>query len=90
MLDIFERLLTRESEDTGEDILSIAAKRRPRIEHAQIMRQQDLSRAGRLGGKFAVLKDNPADAFISHYQRTTNACHQRYVVCRNPISACQD
>lgn len=50
VLDIFERVLTREGEKTGEDIQAIAARRRPRIEHAQIMRPADLQRAGRLGG----------------------------------------
>ena len=46
-LDVFEQLLTEESGDP----LSKAAERRPRIEHAQIMRVEDLERTGRLGGK---------------------------------------
>ncbi|KAJ3557061.1 hypothetical protein NM688_g1675 [Phlebia brevispora] len=49
VLDIYERLLTKESVITGESVRDIAAKRRPRIEHAQIMRMEDLSRVGRLG-----------------------------------------
>lgn len=42
MLDIFEDLLQGNA--------SVARERRPRIEHAQIMRRTDLQRAGRLGG----------------------------------------
>ncbi|KAI0341229.1 hypothetical protein BDW22DRAFT_1359484 [Trametopsis cervina] len=49
VLDIFERIMTAESQKTGEDILTVADRRRPRIEHAQIMRLEDLQRAGRLG-----------------------------------------
>ncbi|KAI0688514.1 amidohydrolase family-domain-containing protein [Cytidiella melzeri] len=49
VLDVFESVLTEESIKTGEDVRSIAARRRPRIEHAQIMREEDLQRAGRLG-----------------------------------------
>ncbi|KAI0087591.1 amidohydrolase family-domain-containing protein [Irpex rosettiformis] len=49
VLDVFETVLTEESEKTGEDIQAVAARRRPRIEHAQIMREGDLQRAGRLG-----------------------------------------
>lgn len=47
VLNIYERLLTNGSDDP----LSISNERRPRIEHAQIMRVEDLKRAGRLGGK---------------------------------------
>ncbi|KAF7795130.1 hypothetical protein EIP86_006277 [Pleurotus ostreatoroseus] len=49
VLDIYERLLTQESQKTGEDIKSVSARRRPRIEHAQIMRLEDITRAGKLG-----------------------------------------
>ena len=49
-LDIFERMLKAECNETGEDILTVARRRRPRIEHAQIMRQEDLKRTGELGG----------------------------------------
>ena len=52
MLDIFERILTTESRKTGEDVRTIADRRRPRIEHAQIMRPEDLGRAGALGGEY--------------------------------------
>ena len=50
VLDIFERILIEESEKTGETVHAIADRRRPRIEHAQIMQLEDLERAGRLGG----------------------------------------
>lgn len=43
VLDIFEGLLANSSRTAEE--------RRPRIEHAQIMRPEDLKRAGRLGGE---------------------------------------
>lgn len=46
MLDIFEALLHNDTK--------VADKRRPRIEHAQIMRMEDLERAGRLGGELSV------------------------------------
>ncbi|EKM52572.1 uncharacterized protein PHACADRAFT_261074 [Phanerochaete carnosa HHB-10118-sp] len=49
VLDIFERILTEESEKTGESLRAVADRRRPRIEHAQIMRPEDLGRAGALG-----------------------------------------
>ncbi|KIP09425.1 hypothetical protein PHLGIDRAFT_102850 [Phlebiopsis gigantea 11061_1 CR5-6] len=49
VLDIFERVLTAESQKTGESIQDVARRRRPRIEHAQIMQLNDLERAGRLG-----------------------------------------
>lgn len=49
VLDIFERILTAESKETGEHVKAIAERRRPRIEHAQIMRQEDLERCGKLG-----------------------------------------
>ena len=52
MLDIFERVLTEESKKTGETVLEVAERRRPRIEHAQIMRLKDLERCGKLGGKY--------------------------------------
>ena len=52
VLDIFETVLTQESQKTGEDIQDVAARRRPRIEHAQIMTQDDLLRAGQLGGDY--------------------------------------
>lgn len=49
VLDIFERILAAESAKTGESLHSVAARRRPRIEHAQIMRPEDLDRMGALG-----------------------------------------
>ena len=55
VLDIFEQILTEESKKTGEDIRSIADRRRPRIEHAQIMRLEDIERMGRLGGEWCLL-----------------------------------
>ncbi|CAL1698062.1 unnamed protein product [Somion occarium] len=45
VLDIYERLLWNTSLPSD----TIASQRRPRIEHAQIMRVEDLERAGRLG-----------------------------------------
>lgn len=54
-LDIFERMLVAESKETGENILEVAHRRRPRIEHAQIMRQEDLVRAGKIGGASIVI-----------------------------------
>ena len=56
VLDIYERLLTRESKETGQDIHTIAERRRPRIEHAQIMQVKDLKRAGQLGGKYVTAR----------------------------------
>ncbi|GJE95765.1 amidohydrolase [Phanerochaete sordida] len=49
VLDIFERVLKVEASQTGESLRDVAARRRPRIEHAQIMRAEDLGRAGALG-----------------------------------------
>ncbi|KAI0799818.1 amidohydrolase family-domain-containing protein [Irpex lacteus] len=49
VLDIFESVLTEESRKTGEDVQTVAARRRPRIEHAQIFSVEDLERVGRLG-----------------------------------------
>ncbi|KAK7688493.1 hypothetical protein QCA50_008031 [Cerrena zonata] len=45
VLDIYERLLT----NTSSSVSSESEKRRPRIEHAQIMRLEDLERTGQLG-----------------------------------------
>lgn len=46
VLDVFESLLQGNA--------SAARVRRPRIEHAQIMRPADLQRAGRLGGALST------------------------------------
>ena len=43
--------MTEESEKTGETIREVAERRRPRIEHAQIMTDEDITRLGKLGGK---------------------------------------
>ena len=43
--------MTEESEKTGETIRKVAERRRPRIEHAQIMTDEDIMRLGKLGGK---------------------------------------
>ena len=48
VLDIYENLLTK----SGSSITSESDKRRPRIEHAQIMGLEDLERTGKLGGTF--------------------------------------
>ncbi|THH33281.1 hypothetical protein EUX98_g931 [Antrodiella citrinella] len=45
VLDIYERILTKSSNDP----LAVSKERRPRIEHAQIMRMEDLKRSGALG-----------------------------------------
>jgi len=45
VLDIYERILTKSSNDP----LITSKQRRPRIEHAQIMRLEDLKRSGTLG-----------------------------------------
>lgn len=66
-------MLTAESKETGEDILEVARRRRPRIEHAQIMRQEDLRRAGKIAGKFAYcLSRKILMAARSHRKRTAN------------------
>lgn len=57
VLDIFESLLQGNT--------STARARRPRIEHAQIMRREDLQRAGRLGGALST----PPPADTSHCAR---------------------
>jgi predicted amidohydrolase YtcJ len=51
VLDIYEDVLVRAApnEDGRVEGGMTAAQWRPRIEHAQIMRMEDLERAGRLG-----------------------------------------
>lgn len=46
VLDVFEGLIKNES---GRTPVEVAKERRPRIEHAQIMRIEDLTRSGDLG-----------------------------------------
>jgi len=46
VLDIFEAILTNDSSRLPIDV---AKERRPRIEHAQIMTLEDITRSGRLG-----------------------------------------
>lgn len=46
VLDVFEGI-ARESSDKEKLV-----KRRPRIEHSQIMQPADLERAGKLGGRY--------------------------------------
>ncbi|TCD68977.1 hypothetical protein EIP91_009199 [Steccherinum ochraceum] len=58
VLDIFERILTSESADP----LKLAQSRRPRIEHAQIMRVEDLKRSGQLGVEAVITSVQPTHA----------------------------
>ncbi|EED78577.1 predicted protein [Postia placenta Mad-698-R] len=61
VLDIFEALLHNDTK--------VADKRRPRIEHAQIMRMEDLERAGRLGvpavHHLTLLRDSTSDMWYA-------------------------